>query len=373
MNPTRSACCWASGTILAGWLALGLPTTIGALEPVTNLKADERIVFYPTYGHLDPQAGVRLWIEGVVLESRHGAGATARLAQLFGLPDNADESALFRERVAHFLVDHERDKRVIVRVGRLEHEFAPTAADGVFSGEIDIEALAAAGFDPAAVAREQRLRVQAVLPDHDRRQFGIDVQLIGHQGWSVVCDIDDTVKVTQVNDHSELMNNTFFRPFRAVQGMPEALAAWRRAGAAFHYVSASPKQLVEPLAQFLHDAGLPPGSMHLRTFRFGGSDMLEVEEHHDGFKASVIARILQHFPERRFVLVGDSSQRDPEIYGKLARENPLQIAAIFIRNCTGEPHGTPRYEAAFSQISPQRWRVFDDPAPLALAAGALAP
>jgi phosphatidate phosphatase APP1 len=37
------------------------------------------------------------------------------------------------------------------------------------------------------------------------------------------------------------------------------------------------------------------------------------------------------FPKRRFVLVGDSGERDPEVYAAVARGRPEQVSSVLIR------------------------------------------
>jgi phosphatidate phosphatase APP1 len=84
--------------------------------------------------------------------------------------------------------------------------------------------------------------------------------VIDEDGLSVISDIDDTVKVTNVANRRELLANTLFREFRAVTGMPEIYREWEAHGAAFHYVSASPWQLASCLERFLGESGIPGGS-----------------------------------------------------------------------------------------------------------------
>jgi phosphatidate phosphatase APP1 len=59
------------------------------------------------------------------------------------------------------------------------------------------------------------------------------------------------------------------------------------------------------------------------------------------FKLKVIGDLFQRYPQRRFVLVGDSGERDPEVYGRLTREFPAQVVHIFIRDVTSEPPDAP--------------------------------
>ena len=157
------------------------------------------------------------------------------------------------------------------------------------------------------------------------------IHLVEETGTSVISDIDDTVKVTNVADRRELLRNTLVREFMAVEGMPEVYRRWHDAGAAFHYVSSSPWQLSDCLCRFLGAAGLPAGSMHLKLFRLKDSTPLGRLPSRKRSKRRTIEQIMDDFPARRFVLVGDSGERDPEVYAAIARRRPEQVAGVVIR------------------------------------------
>jgi phosphatidate phosphatase APP1 len=76
--------------------------------------------------------------------------------------------------------------------------------------------------------------------------------------------------------------------------------------------------------------------------------------------------LLNDYPRRRFILVGDSGERDPETYGTIARKFPARVLRIFIRDVTGEPAGTARYRHAFADLNADTWQLFQDPANLPL-------
>ena len=84
------------------------------------------------------------------------------------------------------------------------------------------------------------------------------------QGVSVISDIDDTIKISEVKDRKLLLQNTFFRPFQAVPGVPDKYRQWAEAGVAFSSVSASPWQLYDPLANFFRQVGFPHATFHLK-------------------------------------------------------------------------------------------------------------
>ena len=52
---------------------------------------------------------------------------------------------------------------------------------------------------------------------------------------------------------------------------------------------------------------------------------------HEG-KLIRIARIFKAFPRQQFVLLGDNSQQDPQIYRSIAEKHCQQVFAVYIRN-----------------------------------------
>ncbi len=176
-------------------------------------------------------------------------------------------------------------------------------------------------------------------------------------GLSVISDVDDTIKVSHVRERQKLLRKTFYEP----DGMAAVYRAWATNGASFHYVSASPWQLYEPLAEFTSTNRFPAGSWHMKQFRVKDSTFLALFDSPEAYQPGVIEPMLRQFPKRRFILVGDSGERDPEIYGALARKFPEQVHRIFIRDVTGEDAKAARYEAAFRDVLVEKWRVFREP------------
>ena len=64
---------------------------------------------------------------------------------------------------------------------------------------------------------------------------------------------------------------------------------------------------------------------------------------------------------RSLVLVGDSGERDPEIYGTIARLYPKRVLRIFIRAVKGEKGDDKRFLDAFKDVPREKWLVFTDP------------
>lgn len=357
----------------ANWLALAstllaLHLTAQMLLPPTArseespVRSDETVLLFPTAAAWDPQreawrVPLHVWIFEPERNDLLRLQALRRLQSVLGLVLTEEEWTLFEDRARRFLVDNERGKRLTVLMGGTSATLPATSPAGQATGVLEWRP------PEGAPGEAERPRVvETAVIARDGRRFVGRVHLIPPRGLSVISDLDDTIKVTHVRDREELLRNTFVRPFAPVPGMAELYRGWAEQGAAFHYVSNSPWQLYEPLAELLDRGGFPPGSVHLRLLRFKDRTLIEFLREGSWAKQAVILSLLERWPQRRFVLVGDSGEQDPEVYGDVARAKPDQVLRILIRNVSDEPAAAARYQQAFRDLSPDVWQVFEDPA-----------
>ncbi|KAF9913119.1 hypothetical protein EC991_003578 [Linnemannia zychae] len=175
------------------------------------------------------------------------------------------------------------------------------------------------------------LKLHAYHPDMKEHCHGI-VNLVDPEGISIISDIDDTIKETDVVAGARIiLRNTFLKDMMDVPGMAKVYKNWWKQGAAIHYVSNSPWQLIPSLLEFFHTHKFPPGSAHLRLH----DSVLKTYFMAPGEnKRKSIREILMDFPGRKFILVGDSGEIDMEIYTEMAIQFPEQVFRIFIRDIT---------------------------------------
>ena len=343
---------WASFTVA---FALVTSTSLG-----DGPKPDEEVTLYPTTGWFD--AAARQWVvpvRGCIYEPETNSVKRRALLALLAERLKLDESQtpLFRERARPFLVDHERAKVLDVACSGATCRCGPSQPNGQFTAEVRI------GLPEGAAApkSDDTVTLSIQTRDGDTRSFSASAQLLAPTGICVITDIDDTVKLTDVPDVKEMLRNTFLRPYQAVPGMPRLLTALRDAGASVHYVSASPWQLLAPLQAMFAGEGLPAGSMHLKTFRWKDETFFDLFASPESFKLPILREQLRRYPGRRFILIGDTSERDPEIYAQIAREFPDQVAAILIRIAAPSQWSTQRSKQAFKDV-PAPVTAFTDPA-----------
>jgi phosphatidate phosphatase APP1 len=144
--------------------------------------------------------------------------------------------------------------------------------------------------------------------------------------FGVISDIDDTVVYSNVTRklrmilHAAFHNARTRKPFKGVAAFYRALHAGVNP---VFYVSKSPWNLYAPIVEYLDVQGFPAGPVLLRDFGFFS------EKNH---KTRAIEEILNTYPRLKFVLSGDSGEKDPEIYAGIVRRFPGRILAIYIRS-----------------------------------------
>jgi len=338
------------------------------LETMSDIKTDEKVVFYSTYAwQAGDNPGWTVAIHGSIFEPEPGslkrAAAIESLRAALGLSRSQTESDIFRQRARAFLVDNERGKRIAVRLGDKVYDAGTSEPNGHFSALLRFSAAEADDLRRNA-DRQGWLEFRAVTRRDDSRTFAGRVQWLVPEGVSVISDIDDTIKISNVQDRQDLLANTFLRAFRPVPGAAPLYCTWADAGAALHYVSASPWQLYEPLADFCRQEGFPAGTFHMKLVRLHDSSAANLIGSQEAYKTEIIEKILADFPRRRFALVGDSGENDPEIYAAVTRKHPTRIQHVFIRNVGGRGSLPDRFQKAFEGIPAAQWQIFTQPSEL---------
>jgi len=331
----------------------GAPTSVAS-----EIKRDETVVFFPTAASLSNDGATwHVPVHGWIFEPEHDDllrnSALAQLQQSLRLPFGEPATEHFRDVARWLLVDNERGKRIEIRIGEQTNLLPPSSPNGHFQGTIELPETTV-----RELARDRQLPFAAVTNPGDERSFAGTTHLIAPQGVSIVSDIDDTIKVSQVRNKLELLRNTFLREPRAVEGMAAAYMKWQEQGAQFHYVSSSPWQLYPLLSKFIEKEGFPEGTWDLLQFRVKDETFFNLFADPVQRKTRIIEGLLTRYPQRKVILVGDTGEKDPEVYGELARKYPNQIVQISLRNVTSEKKDSARIQAALAEVPENKWCLF---------------
>jgi phosphatidate phosphatase APP1 len=172
--------------------------------------------------------------------------------------------------------------------------------------------------------------------------------------FGVISDIDDTVIQSDVLHLIRLARNTFLHnartrlPFPGVAGFYRALQQGTPPTFnPIYYVSNSPWNLYDLLVGFFEVRHIPPGPVFLRDLgltedHFVAPDPIE-------HKLGRIQHLLDSHPALPFILIGDSTEHDPEIYAEAVRRNPNRVTTIYIRD-VAEKHDDAALQTLIGQV-----------------------
>lgn len=323
------------------------------------VKKDETVILFPTSGYIGANNQWLLPLHGWIFEYEHDSlwrgGSVQLLLKSLQINDVALDSELFKQRAWMFLVDNERGKKLRIAVEGNSVQCGKSAPNGHFD--------CMAKLNTSAVLDQQKpvwVSYDVELKSGDQRKFVGESQLLPPQGVSVISDIDDTIKDSHVANKKELLKNTFLKEFHAVQGMAHVYRQWQTQGAAFHYLSSSPWQLYPALSEFIQDNKYPKGDFYLRLFRIKDKSFYELFASPFEYKTNTLEGIISRYPQRKFILVGDSTESDAEVYSHIAKKYPQQIIKILIRNAP-QGHDLQEIESAFSGLDKGLWQIFNEP------------
>lgn len=170
--------------------------------------------------------------------------------------------------------------------------------------------------------------------------------------FGLISDIDDTVLVSHSGKTRKKLWSMLTKNPRSRKTFDDAVHFYQLLSSShtesalpnpFFYVSSSEWNLYNYLNEFFNHNQLPKGVFLLNEIKKWYQLFSTGNTKHMG-KFERIERVLKVFPNQQFILLGDNSQKDPEIYKLISDRYPTQIYAVYIRNISS------RKELITSQI-----------------------
>lgn len=282
-----------------------------------NKNSESFVKVYHGYGHTH-----NLVVFGHVL-----AGKPAK-------PDKFSDNILTNlvQLVKLFFVKPLPNVRVSLQWGN-QQLYSTTESDGFFKFEWQSETEVAAGW--------HEITICLVNAQNQPIVSGQGKIFVPHSTqYGFISDIDDTVLISHSADTGKKLRVMFTKNPRSRKTFADVVKFYQLLSLAhtspdllnpFFYVSSSEWNLYDYLNEFFKHNDLPKGAFLLNQIKKWYQLLKTGKTKHEG-KLVRVVRILQAFPKQKFVLLGDNSQKDPEIYMSIANKYSEQIAAIYIRN-----------------------------------------
>lgn len=258
-------------------------------------------------------------------------------------PTNTSDSLLTNivRNIKYFTPDAISNTDVTVSVGSFS-QVAKTDSKGYFKAYFTGAALPLGIVEVTA-----RLNNNKYKFDIPKEEIVFDSTSSNEIG--IISDVDDTIKITGVDSKLKMIKHAFtgnYKTDKPILGSATLykgiLNDYKSEGAnTVHYVTGSPSHLYDRIQDFMKLNGFPQGSIDLKKL---GSRVDPTPSTTLEYKLSRMRPILQSFPNKKFVMFGDTTQQDTEVYAKLKKEFPNSVVAIYINNVTKQDPSNPRFK-----------------------------
>ena len=154
----------------------------------------------------------------------------------------------------------------------------------------------------------------------------------------VICDIDDTIMVTQLPRAVLAAWNSWgvrARNRRPVAGMADFLQQVKKPAEPVFYLSTGAWNTYPMLLDFMARHVFPAGPMLLTDWGPTPTALFRSGLEH---KRVQLRNLLIDFPRIRWTLVGDNGQHDPMIYSDVVFKHPDRVKLVALRELTPSEH-----------------------------------
>ncbi len=233
------------------------------------------------------------------------------------------------------------DIRVEINFQGQEH-IVTTDKNGLFEAEINLNTPSRPGWqkvtyqvlDEIVEKQEPLTNVGEVLINDENNQFAI------------ISDVDDTILISHATQALKklrliLTKNSKTRlPFLGVASFYKALQTGNPATSnnPIFYVSSSEWNLYDFLEDFCDVRAIPKGPFMLQELKTSLWKLIKSGGGTHMHKKDKVLHLMDVYPNQKFILIGDSGQRDAEIYQSIAEKHPNRILSIYIRDVSKAKH-----------------------------------
>jgi hypothetical protein len=210
------------------------------------------------------------------------------------------------------------EKEVTFRMGTFRKELITTG-----KGHFSFMADTAPGDDIEILAGGKPLEIPPHYP-HIFRQNGSRLEIIS--------DLDDTVMISHTASAlKRIATILFYRPKKrkSVAYTHALFRDFQERSYRITYLSKSESNLFGLITSVLKYREIPSGALLLTPF-LNIRQLFDPKKGKD-YKLNYLRSIISNLPDKKFILLGDDTQRDMDVYTQAVGEFPGRIRKIFIR------------------------------------------
>lgn len=202
-----------------------------------------------------------------------------------------------------------------------------TDASGSFWCEADMNELQARLVSITLTATGRNVQLTEDL--YPNRIHNVDTHTI------VISDLDDTLIHSFIRNKLQQIRALLFTRVekrKAVIDMAHLIKRLALSGATAFYLSNSEQNLYPMLFRFLQINEFPAGPLFLKQYiRLRDMVVKRLLRKKNVHKLTTLGKIIELFPNKKYILIGDNTQRDLPVYLEIAQLHPEKIRYIIIR------------------------------------------
>ena len=173
--------------------------------------------------------------------------------------------------------------------------------------------------------------------------------------WTVISDIDETLKATSTKSLFQYIRHLF--NLQPISGMPDVFFLFSKVlRPKFFYLSGGLEFLRPHYQCFIH-SHYPAGCILLAPWNFALAPWVNARHAIFNYKVERISRILLQEPDTNIICIGDDSCADLDAYMWAYRQYPDRIKGIFIKD-TGFEERRLRTANTIKQVDNHVVRIF---------------
>ncbi|WP_276165411.1 App1 family protein [Zobellia alginiliquefaciens] len=165
--------------------------------------------------------------------------------------------------------------------------------------------------------------------------------------YGLISDIDDTFLISHSGNFFKKLyvlltqniyrRNTFDKVVEHYRLLSHVGRIADSGSNAFFYVSSSEWNLYKFINRFTEINDFPKAVIKLKKIKKGLADFLSSGRGDHNHKFQKIKDILEFYPELKFILLGDDSQKDPFIYERIVKLFPQRVLVVYMRQISAKP------------------------------------
>lgn len=293
----------------------GIITVLGVFL-LNTLQAKDWINLYATYGNYST-----LIVEGRVIDIED-------VSESKSVSNDTNILLNLKENLKYFSNDEKKESAIILVVDTKAYR-SKTDNEGYFSFHLTIDG-----------GLKKNQMIQLFTEDSNASQrFDVfiprDEKHIG-----IISDFDDTVIHSNVTNKLKLLSNSLLKNFKQREPISNMQKRFQKIihtnpskAVTLFFVTGSPHQLQHNIHNFLSHHGFPPRVLLTKKLHGEGADSLFTTI---DYKYDKIERLIKLYPHIKWVLLGDSGEKDREVYMKIVKHYPKAIEGLYIRDVKSE-------------------------------------